>query len=56
MEHAATLLRTTALQVQTVAQYCGMTDVNYFSKVFKRYVGLSPKEFRQSLPHHSERT
>lgn len=56
MEHATDLLRTTALQVQTVAQYCGMADVNYFSKVFKRYVGLSPKEFRQSLQPHSERT
>ena len=56
MEHAANLLRTTALQVQTVAQYCGITDVNYFSKVFKRYMGCSPKEFRQSPPHRSERT
>lgn len=55
MEHAAQLLRTTALQVQTVAQYCGIPDVNYFSKVFKRYVGLSPKEFRQSLYPRTER-
>lgn len=55
MEHAAHLLRTTALQVQTVAQHCGISDVNYFSKVFKRYVGLSPKEFRQSLQPRSER-
>lgn len=54
MEHAADLLRTTALQVQTVAQYCGIPDVNYFSKVFKRYVGLSPKEFRYSLHPHTQ--
>lgn len=56
MEHASDLLRTTALQVQTVAQYCGIPDVNYFSKVFKRYVGLSPKEYRQSLHPHPDRT
>lgn len=54
VEHAADLLRTTALQVQTVAQYCGIPDVNYFSKVFKRYVGLSPKEFRYSLHPHTQ--
>ncbi len=46
MEHAARLLRGSALQVQTVAQYCGISDVNYFSKLFKRYHGISPREYR----------
>ncbi len=50
VEHAANLLRTSALQIQTIAQYCGVPDVNYFSKLFKRHMGLSPKEFRQTLP------
>ncbi|MGN0487232.1 MAG: helix-turn-helix transcriptional regulator [Acutalibacteraceae bacterium] len=43
---AVHLLSTTKLQVQTVAQHCGIPDVNYFSKLFKRYTGQSPKEFR----------
>ncbi|MBE6036640.1 MAG: AraC family transcriptional regulator [Clostridiales bacterium] len=41
------LLRTSHLQIQTVAQHCGIPDVNYFSKVFKKYVGKTPKEYRK---------
>lgn len=52
MEKAAHLLRTTHLQIQTVAQHCGMSDVNYFSKLFRRHYGVSPKQFREdNLPH-----
>lgn len=47
MEKAKALLRTTNLQVQTVAQHCGIFDVHYFSKMFKAKTGLSPKEYRQ---------
>ena len=47
MEHAAHLLQSSTLQVQTVAQYCGIIDVNYFSKLFKRYCGVTPREYRQ---------
>mgnify|MGYP001306814711 CR=1 FL=1 len=54
MGQAAQLLRTTVLQIQTIAQYCGITDVNYFSKLFKRYHGSSPKNFRQSLQNQKE--
>ena len=32
MNHAAHLLRTTNLQVQTVAMHCGIDDLQYFSK------------------------
>ena len=49
VEHAAAMLRSGTLQVQTVAQYCGIPDVNYFSKLFKRYTGVSPKEFRATV-------
>lgn len=47
MEKAKALLRTTNLQVQTVAQHCGIFDVHYFSKMFKAKTGMSPKEYRQ---------
>ena len=49
IQHAAHLLATTQLQIQTVALHCGMMDVQYFSKVFKRELGLTPSEYRQSL-------
>lgn len=52
MEKAARLLQATHLQVQTVAQHCGMSDVNYFSKVFRRRYGVSPKQFREGKQPH----
>ena len=46
MEHAIHLLQSTRLQVQTVAQHCGISDLNYFSKLFKKHVGMTPREYR----------
>ena len=47
IKHAAHLLRTTSLQIQTVALHCGILDVQYFSKLFKRECGMTPKEYRE---------
>lgn len=44
---AVQLLTSTKLQIQIVAQHCGIPDVNYFTKVFKRYAGKTPRQFRQ---------
>lgn len=49
IEHAEYLLRSTSLQIQTVAQHCGIFDVNYFAKIFRKYTGKSPKEYREEL-------
>ncbi len=49
MKMAKKLLTTTNLQIQTVAGHCGIMDVQYFTKLFKRYEGKTPKEFRTSL-------
>ena len=48
IKKAMNLLETTNLQVQTIAQHCGILDVQYFSKVFKKYTGKTPKEYRES--------
>ena len=48
IELATHLLETTNLQVQTIAQHCGILDVHYFSRVFKKYTGKTPKEYRTS--------
>ncbi len=45
---AMRLLATTKLQIQTIAQHCGILDVHYFSKVFKKNVGVTPKQYRES--------
>lgn len=47
MRLAVNLLPTTRLQVQTIAQYCGFLDVNYFSRLFRQSVGVSPTEYRR---------
>lgn len=48
IEHAAFLLQSTSWQIQTVAQHCGIFDVNYFAKMFKKYTGKTPKEYREN--------
>ena len=48
MQLARRLLATTSLQIQTVALHCGIMDVQYFSKLFKKYSGKSPKEYRKA--------
>lgn len=46
MKHAEYLLSSTHLQIQTVALYTGIMDVQYFSKLFKKHSGFTPKEYR----------
>ena len=48
MSHAEHLLESTNLQIQTIALHCGILDLQYFSKLFKRETGKSPKEYRES--------
>ena len=47
MQLAMHLLSTTKLQIQTVALHCGVVDVQYFSKTFKKATGLSPQAYRK---------
>lgn len=49
VNHAVFLLSTTSLQVQTIAEICGISDVNYFTKIFKKIIGQTPKEYRDKL-------
>lgn len=56
VERAMELLRTTKLQVQTIAQHCGIVDVHYFSRIFKRITGQTPREYREHLLGRQEFT
>lgn len=49
IKRATRLLTTTKLQVQTIAQHCGMSDVNYFSKLFKKYTQKTPNQYRKEM-------
>ncbi len=44
--HAKHLLRRTSLQIQTVAQHCGILDLHYFCRVFKQRTGETPSAYR----------
>lgn len=50
MNHALHLLTTTQLQVQHVAQLCGIPDANYFSKLFRKRYGTTPHRYRRHAP------
>ncbi len=47
VDKAKQLLKNSNIQIQTVAQNCGILDVNYFTKIFKKYAGVTPKEYRE---------
>ena len=48
VERAAFLLESTNLTVTQIASDCGFWDSSYFTKVFKKYKGITPKKL-QSL-------
>ncbi|CUH92803.1 helix-turn-helix transcriptional regulator [Herbinix luporum] len=51
---AITLLNKTDTQVQNIASQVGIHDVNYFIKVFKKIIGMTPKEYRDSIKGRKE--
>jgi two-component system, response regulator YesN len=46
VDKAGYYLKTSDLPVQQIAGLVGYQDANYFSRIFKRYLGCSPKEYR----------
>jgi len=49
IEHAILLLNSTNMQIQMIAQYCGIPGVNYFTKTFRKIVGKTPSEYRKDI-------
>ena len=45
---ARELLEITNLKANEISEYIGYTDPNYFYRVFKKYVGLYPSEYRDT--------
>ena len=48
MKEACKLLRLTDIYIYEVAQRLGYKDQYYFSRVFKKVIGVSPREYKQS--------
>jgi len=47
IDYSIFLLNSTDMQIQTIAQHCGIPDVNYFTRMFKAIVGKTPTQYRQ---------
>lgn len=45
---AAKLLRKSDMRINEVALLCGIADSNYFSQIFKKIKGISPKDYQSS--------
>ncbi len=46
MKKAALLLKNTNYTISEISVICGFNDTNYFSKIFKKYFGESPKSYQ----------
>jgi AraC family transcriptional regulator of arabinose operon len=49
MQHACSLLAMSPLSVKEVAQDVGYEDGYYFSRLFKKTIGVSPRQYRRTV-------
>jgi Response regulator containing CheY-like receiver domain and AraC-type DNA-binding domain len=54
IRHAAELLREGTLPVSGVCGAVGYTDQSYFTRVFKKLTGTTPREYRRNYGHRGE--
>ena len=54
INEACRLLANTDEKVQTIAKMVGYSDIIFFSKLFKKYNGVTPKQFRQQMKKTNE--
>ncbi|WP_276354493.1 response regulator [Cohnella caldifontis] len=47
MEEARNLMSTTSLKLQEISEIVGYDDPKYFSKVFKKFFGVSPSQYAE---------
>ena len=48
MERAKKLIRDGSIKIYEIAELLGFKDIEYFSKLFKKYTGFSPTEYRHN--------
>lgn len=50
VDEAKLLLSNRSLSVAEIAERVGFSDYNYFTKIFKKTVGVTPSEYRKNYP------
>ena len=48
IEKSKLLFSDEKLSIVQIANMCGFEDQSYFTKIFKSYVGMTPKKYRES--------
>ncbi len=49
IDHAIFLLNTSDHPVHTIASICGINDMTYFTRIFKKEKGMTPTQYRQMI-------
>ncbi len=49
IQHARGMLETTRMSVKEIGKIVGYSDPNYFSRIFKKYAGVTPTEYRDKV-------
>jgi YesN/AraC family two-component response regulator len=47
LKNAISMLQNTNHSIDAVAKMCGFQNANYFAKVFKKYMGMTPTDFKK---------
>lgn len=47
LEHACELLRATRLSISAIFLECGFESANYFSRIFRQEMGMTPSAYRK---------
>lgn len=56
LEQAVELLRSADMDLGEISRLCGFADSNYFGKVFKKHMKLSPNQFRKEIREQGYRS
>lgn len=49
MQKAKELLKTTTFKIYEIAEMVGYRNVESFNRVFKKYYGISPLQYRKTM-------
>lgn len=50
LQQAKILLKNSEKAISEIAEAVGFNDYNYFSRIFKKYYGISPRDYRKQKP------
>ena len=51
---ACTMLKNVTIKVEDIAVACGFSSASYFIKIFKKYKGITPIEYRETMKEENK--